>query len=719
MKRIPNPCFLRWSAAIGLLLPLLVGPTAFAEIDVGDIADIEDLSLELLLENPVTTASKYEQAPSEAPASVSVITAAEIERYGYRTLDEILRSFRGVYISNDRNYKYIGIRGFGIPGDYNSRVLQLVDGHRYNDSVYGSAMIGSAFTIAIDDIERVEFVRGPSSSIYGSNAFLGVINIVTKGAKGVEGITLSATTGMLGPSLGTPNNNRVYDLNAVQLGLRLGHSFDNGIRVYGSVNYFHQEGQPQLYFPEFDGSEEETCVDASRQEVACRGITRSNDADTLISGLSKVSFRDFTLTGHFGAREKEVPTASFETILGDSGSRTLDAHLFFDLAYEKKFKTGLEFISRAAFDRYFYDADYPYDYREEEGELLEDFRVLNRDEAVGSSVATETQVSKKYGRKLGPLSNLRLTGGARFELRFDQEQRNFDIFAEGNDVFLDRQDKEKIAGLYAQMETSLWSDFSLSAGARYDYYLDSFGGTLNPRFGAIYSPRKKTHIKLLYGTAFRAPSAYERFYAFGQEGEGGAQLVNSDLAPETIQTAELVVEQYLSDEIRGTFSGYRYRIHDLIVNDENEDGDLRYENLDEVEGTGLEFELEGMHDRYRARASYSLQWTENVATGFRLVNSPRSLVKANVLAPLLSYGFAGIEARYVGRRLTASGGEADSYVVANLSLSSDRLVEGVLFSLTANNVFDTVFSDPGTSEHVQETIPQDRRTLWLRASYTY
>ena len=85
-------------------------------------ADFADRSLEELMNVNIYTASKRWQKIVDAPASISIVTADEIQKYGYRTLAEILRSVRGVYIGYDRNYRYIGVRGFSRPGDYNSRV---------------------------------------------------------------------------------------------------------------------------------------------------------------------------------------------------------------------------------------------------------------------------------------------------------------------------------------------------------------------------------------------------------------------------------------------------------------------------------------------------------------------------------------------------------------------------------------------------------------------
>jgi len=149
--------------------------------------DLAALPIEQLLTLEVYSASKFVQKVSDAPSAVSVVTASDIKAFGWRTLADILRSMRGLYVNNDRNYSYLGARGFLRPGDYNTRFLLLVDGNRTNDAVFDTAAIGSEFVLDVDMIERVEFVPGPGSSIYGANAFFGVINIITKRGRDLGG----------------------------------------------------------------------------------------------------------------------------------------------------------------------------------------------------------------------------------------------------------------------------------------------------------------------------------------------------------------------------------------------------------------------------------------------------------------------------------------------------------------------------------------------------
>lgn len=160
-----------------------------------DLTELTTLPIEQLLTREVYSASKFVQKVNDAPSIVSVVTAADIKTFGWRSLAEILNSMRGLYVSNDRKYLYLGARGFLRPGDYNTRFLLLIDGNSANDSVYDQAGLGSDFGLDVDLIERVEFVVGPGSSIHGANAFFGVINVITKRGRDMTGPQASVETG--------------------------------------------------------------------------------------------------------------------------------------------------------------------------------------------------------------------------------------------------------------------------------------------------------------------------------------------------------------------------------------------------------------------------------------------------------------------------------------------------------------------------------------------
>jgi iron complex outermembrane receptor protein len=208
----------------------------------GAAVDLFDMSIEELMDIRVDTvygASKRSQSVAAAPASVTIVTAEEIRRYGYRTLADVLRSAPGFYINYDRSYHFIGTRGFRRPGDYDTRILLLIDGHRLNDNVGDSPLFGTQFPLDVELIERVEIIRGPGSSLYGSNAVLAVVNVITKQGAGVGGLELSGKTGSFDSQTGR-----------ITYGNRLRKNLD----LLLSATTYNSDG-PELYFREFDSVE--------------------------------------------------------------------------------------------------------------------------------------------------------------------------------------------------------------------------------------------------------------------------------------------------------------------------------------------------------------------------------------------------------------------------------------------------------------------------------
>ena len=137
---------------------LLLCLTGVMALHAAAAADVTDMSLEQLLQISVVGASKYEQKQSEIGAAVTVITRQEIRAFGWRTLDQALASLPGVYVTYDRQFTYLGVRGFGLPGDYNSRVLVTINGNRVNDPIFDSGPSGRERPLDLDLIQRIEFI---------------------------------------------------------------------------------------------------------------------------------------------------------------------------------------------------------------------------------------------------------------------------------------------------------------------------------------------------------------------------------------------------------------------------------------------------------------------------------------------------------------------------------------------------------------------------------
>jgi iron complex outermembrane receptor protein len=631
-----------------------------------ELKSLMSMSLDQLLDvrvDKVYGASKYEQKISQAPSSVSIVTSDEIKKQGYRTFAEILRSVRGLYITDDRTYSYLGIRGFGRPSDYNSRVLLLVDGHRMNDNIYDSVLLGPEGVIDVDLIERVEVIRGPSSSIYGDNAFFGVINIITRPGPSFGGAEVSGEVGGFETYKGR---------------FSYGNRFTNGLELVLSGSWWDSAGKRRLYYREFDAP------------TSNNGIAENSDDDWSYRFFGELAYGDFTLSGAWSERTKTIPTASYGTIFNDGGEVGVDRYAYADLKYEHTFSSDVTVLGKVYYDNYKYTGDFPYNVAPPGNPIV---RVLNRDIAHGEWAGVNGQLT-------APLWEwVKLVVGSDFRGDLRQHQLNYDVSPRA--VYLDSETISWNAGVYAQAELTLLTNLLLSGGARLDYY-DTFGRTINPRLSLIYSPWPQTHFKLLYSQAYRAPNSFELYYA--------------SLKPETIRTYEAVYEQDLSAHLRFISAGYYYEVDDLIS--ETITG---FANVDRVNAGGMELELEGHFARgLKARLSYALQRSEDDATGAELSNSPRHLAKGSLIAPLYKDKiFAGLELQYTGSVLTNTRQREEDYLLANVTLFSQNLAPGLALSASIYNLFDERYAHPVSAAHAQDVIEQPGRSFRVKLTYKF
>lgn len=197
---------------------------ANAQPGTDTIARKEDdiISLEDLMKAKVTVASANERTLRETPGVVTIITAKEIRNMGARDLIDVLRMVPGLDFAHDLD----GVISMGVRGNWaqEAKVMVMVDGVDMTEIAYGSQQFMAHYTL--DIVERIEIIRGPGSAIYGGNASLAVINIITKDAEKINGIGIYANYGQMQNTYGRINGT-----------VNAGRKFANGLAVAGSVSY--------------------------------------------------------------------------------------------------------------------------------------------------------------------------------------------------------------------------------------------------------------------------------------------------------------------------------------------------------------------------------------------------------------------------------------------------------------------------------------------------
>ena len=652
--------------AAALLLALLSHRTAGAAGPAGSGPDLSGLPLEQLLTLEVYSASKFVQKASQAPSTVSVVTAADIKAFGWRTLADVLRSVRGLYVGYDRNYSYLGARGFLRPGDYNTRFLLQIDGNRINDSVYDQAPIGAEFPLDLDLVERIEYVPGPGSSIYGANAFFGVINVITRSARDLAGARARVEAGQFGARKGAAS---------------YAWGDEQGSTLLLSASRHTSAGQ-DLYFPEFD------------TPAHNNGVARGLDHESGQRLYAKGGSGPFSLSLLHAERTKGVPTASFGQAFNDPRSRTVDTQNYLDFGYRTTLAGQAELSARAFWGSYDSVGDYG---------NSDPARSVNRD---GSR-------SRWWGADIKlvstPAAGHKVVTGAEFQNDYTLAQFSY-IVDPHFDYLTDARNGQRL-GLYLQDEMSVTDDLLLNAGLRYDRHSGA-GGVLNPRVALIYQATPATTLKAVFGSAFREPNSYELHYAFpGPDG----QLANPSLKRERIRSMELALVRQLAQNERLTMTVFQNKVSALISQTvAPESGLAIFANASKLRARGLETEYERSG---AASLRASISWQKVSGDSGIGVDTPAVLAKLNLAAPLWRSAWrGGLETQYVGPRATQNG-RTGGFWLANLNFFSTRLTPQWDGAVGMYNLFGRRHADPASEAHQQDVIVQDGRSLRLTLSY--
>ena len=661
----------KFSIIMGCLAALWCAVPAAAE-DAG----LADLSLEQLMDVKVVSASRRSEDRAHTPATVTVISSDDIRRFGYRTIAEALASVPGFYSSNDRNYKYLGVRGFGRPGDYNTRVLFLLNGHRLNDANYDYAGVANDLGVDMESIDRLEVVKGPGSSLWGSNALLSVVNIITKTGEQVHGTTLTGEAG---------NQYRTRGL--AQYGTRT----NGGLDVYSSVSGAHANGQGNIFFPEYDSP------------ATNYGVSHDNDDESWYRGLMTASYEGLTFMLNANNRKKTIPTGAFGTVFNDHGNYTADSETRAELRYDTVLDPASEdsLTVRMYLDREHYHGNYVLDF--------EGVHSPNDDKADGNTEGFEVLYSRKI------IDGLSATLGSELRHAFDLRLYNADYYPTTT-VYVDETSAFTQSSVFGQLEAEPASWVSVVAGLRFDHYSSDIQ-EVNPRAGVILRPLSDTTLKLLYGAAFRAPNNYEMNYQ--SQAQGYAR--NPNLGSETLDSYEVAVEQKIAKHHFVTLSAYHFKMDDLIDQTTRPDGLIWFENLSGATSRGLELQyLAQFQNSTKIVLAGSYGDGESDPSGVGLDNSPHGTVFGGAYFPLWEkLLFVSPQYQWIGPRTSYQQTDIPSSRVVNLVLTSEPLEQRLSLSLGVYNLLNERNYSSGAAEHLEAAIPQNSRTLLLKAGWHF
>lgn len=618
--------------------------------------DLASVPLDQLLDLEVTAASKFALRLSESASSATVIGADEIRALGYRTLGEALQSVRGLVASSDRTYTYLGVRGYAAAGDYNTRILLLIDGNRVNDTVFDQAFLGTEFPLDIDLVERIEFVPGQGSAVHGGNALFGVVNVVTRKPEARSGGEVSVTAGS-----GTWRQLRLSATQPIgEQGLLLASA--NKRRAGGSdVRYSSLDSDPN------------------------GGVSQRTDHERGEQLYLKYQQAEMTATLVHADRIKGA-TALPGVVFGDTSNAYRDAITLADATLAHRIDAANLWKLRVYGGRYGFEGDYMVDYPP---------LTLNRDWAESRWWGLETNLYTQY------FADHKLVVGLDLQKSPRSDQGNFDV-APSPAVYLDDHRSSSRQSVFAEDQWALSSRLSITAGLRYDRISDgATSSEISPRLALISRPHDEVVLKLIHGRAFRAPNAFERYYAV--EGTVGYKG-NANLENERVRGTEAVLEYRPSPSSRWLASAYRTRAEKLLVQTvDPADDTLVFNNLASMRARGLELEFERLWSAgARLRANYSLQSASHESEQSAANHSVLRLGKLALVLPVTSGWTAGSQTVLVSRR-----GEVAGYGVTHLTLSRAWHGDRSHVSFSAYDVFDRRPDDPGSDSVLQPASPQD------------
>ena len=650
----------------------------------------EELALAYGDKSFVTIATGAPQPISRAPSVATVITSEDIAAIGAADLDEALETVPGLHVSRS-GVGYNPIYTFrGISTQYNPQVLMLVNGIPITSVYTGSRSIiwGG---MPVENIARIEVIRGPGSALYGADAFSGVINIITKTSADLAG-------GQLGLRVGSFNSRDAW----LQYGGTLG-GFDTAAYLRAGKT----DGQRSIITAD--------ALSATPFSLAPGPVNLNRDA---IDGRLDLSRDNWRLRAGYQLRDNGGTGAGVASALDPAGKNTGE-RISSDLTYQDaNFAPDLDVTAQVSFLHI-----------SEKSDLTlfppgTDFGFgVFPDGVIGNPHKWERHLRLNLSAAYTGLQNHKLRFGAgtqKDDLYRIKETRNYTLVQVPNVGYFPaplgsvvdvtetspfiRPHSRRVNYVYAQDEWAFVQDWYLTAGVRHDRYSD-FGGTTNPRLALVWETAYNLTSKLLYGRAFRPPSFSELY----NTNTNPVAVGNPNLKPESIESVELAFAWQPASSVRANLNLFSYRMKDILrfVQD-TATGISTAQNAGRQNGRGFEIELAwDAAANLRLSGNYAQQRSIDVATNQDAGYAPRHHVYGRADWNFIPNWNLDAQLNYIEDRMREPGDARPAipdYGTVDMALRSQSRDSDWEVSMKVLNLFNADAREPSPAPGL---IPND------------
>lgn len=658
----------------------------------------------------VSIATGSAQSLRRAPAVATVITAEDIAAMGATDLDEVLETVPGIHVSrNVQGYNPLYLVR-GIYSEFNPQTLVLQNGVPMTMIFIGNR--GNAWAgLPLENVARIEVIRGPGSALYGADAYSGVINIITKSASDIDGTEFGVRAGSF----------KTRDAWALHGGKWGPLDVAAYLRV-GSTDGFKKTMD----------ADAQSILDAAFGTNASRAPGPVSTGHDAVDGSIDLSYQKVRFRAGYRLRDSiglGGGAASALDPVGEGRTERVNADLSLsDLELSKDWKLGLN----ASF--FSYATTYPV--------LLQIYPPGAWGGAFPEGMLGAPNTWERQWRGSAVASYAGFTNHhVRFGLGLDdlnlyrtQELKNFTLPGlaapqptPGGQVIEFPVDesfmtphRRKVRYAYVQDEWTMARDWVLTTGIRRDDYSD-FGATTNPRVALVWDASLDVTAKVLYGRAFRPPSFSEQYSINNPVLRG-----NPNLNPEIIDTLETAFSWQARSDTQLQLSLFRYKMKDII---RTAGYPATRNNAGSQHGQG--FELEATHDlrsNLRLAGNYAFQRSVDDTSGQDAGYAPHHHLFGRV-----DWGFAsGLllsgQVNHVAGRHRAPGDtrpDIADYTTMDLTLRTVRHKSGWDAAVSVRNLFDADAREPSLyspDNPVKVLIPNDLplagRAVYLQLTYS-